>query len=431
MPDRQEKYVVPGDLTQNRHIEGLPFGTRGGATFSHQFPVDAEYIIRADLVERGGRIFGSNNSKGEQLEVTLDGERIALQDLTDYEVEDGTSIRMPVPAGPHTIAAAFVKRNHAPVEDVVQPYEFSLFEPAIDARSRLDVRAAPREREHHRAVQRRGHQRHADAQEDLRVPADGRGQRGRLRARDRRDARDARVSPPDRPRAAVDVDGLLRAGARRQGLRRRDRDGAATHPREPGVRVPLRARRAERQARRSASAHRRRARVAAVVLPVEQHPGRRAAVARGRQPAARAGRAAQAGAPHARRPALARADRELRGAVALSAQPRGQGRRRRAVPGLRRQPAPSLPHRDRDAVREHRARGSQRRRPADRGLHVRRRAARAALRHSRASTAASSAASRSRTTRAAACSARAASSWSRRTPSARRPCSAAFGCSRT
>jgi mono/diheme cytochrome c family protein len=132
MADRQEKYIVPGDLTQNKHIEGLPLGTRGGASFAHHFPVDAEYVIRADLVERGGRIFGSNNSKGEQLEVTLDGVRIALQDLTEYEVEDGTAIRMSVPAGPHTIAAAFVKRNHAPVEDVVQPYEFSLFEPAID-----------------------------------------------------------------------------------------------------------------------------------------------------------------------------------------------------------------------------------------------------------------------------------------------------------
>jgi mono/diheme cytochrome c family protein len=132
MADRQEKYVVPGDLTQTRHIDGLPFGTRGGAAFSHHFPVDAEYVIRADLVERGGRIFGQNNSKGEQLEVTLDGVRVALQDLAEYEVADGTAIRLPVPAGPHTIAAAFVKRNHAPVEDVVQPYEFSLFEPAID-----------------------------------------------------------------------------------------------------------------------------------------------------------------------------------------------------------------------------------------------------------------------------------------------------------
>ena len=63
MPDRQEKYMLRGDLTQTSHIEGMPFGTRGGASVTHQFPVDAEYVIRADLVERGGRIFGSNNSK--------------------------------------------------------------------------------------------------------------------------------------------------------------------------------------------------------------------------------------------------------------------------------------------------------------------------------------------------------------------------------
>jgi hypothetical protein len=132
MPDRQEKYIVRGDLTQNKHIEGLPFGTRGGSLFKHHFPVDAEYIIRADLVERGGRIFGSNNSKTEQLEVTLDGNRIALQDLADYETEDGVTVRMFVSAGPHTLGAAFLKKNHALVEDVNQPFEFSLFEPAID-----------------------------------------------------------------------------------------------------------------------------------------------------------------------------------------------------------------------------------------------------------------------------------------------------------
>ena len=78
MPDRQEKYVVRGDLTQNQHLPGMPFGTRGGAMFTHHFPVDAEYVIRADLVERGGRMFGANNGKTEQLEVTLDGQRILL-----------------------------------------------------------------------------------------------------------------------------------------------------------------------------------------------------------------------------------------------------------------------------------------------------------------------------------------------------------------
>ena len=110
----------------------MPFGTRGGAKFTHHFPVDAEYIVRADLVERGGRMFGANVGKTEQLEVTLDGQRVLLADLAEYEVEDGAAIRIPVKAGPHTIGAAFIKKNHAPVEDVIQPFDFSLFEPAVD-----------------------------------------------------------------------------------------------------------------------------------------------------------------------------------------------------------------------------------------------------------------------------------------------------------
>ncbi len=132
MPDRQEKYVVPGDLTQNQHLPGMPFGTRGGATFTHHFPVDAEYVVRADLVERGGRMFGAALGKTEQLEITLDGRRVLLADLAEYEVETGAAIRLPIEAGPHTLGAAFIKKNHAPVEDVIQPFDFSLFEPAVD-----------------------------------------------------------------------------------------------------------------------------------------------------------------------------------------------------------------------------------------------------------------------------------------------------------
>jgi hypothetical protein len=131
-PDRQAKYLVAGDLTQNQHLPGMPFGTRGGAVFNHHFPVDAEYIVRADLVERGGRMFGANAGKTEQLEVTLDGQRVLLADLAEYKVEDGAALRIPVKAGSHTIGAAFIKKNHAPVEDVIQPFDFSLFEPAVD-----------------------------------------------------------------------------------------------------------------------------------------------------------------------------------------------------------------------------------------------------------------------------------------------------------
>ena len=153
--------------------------------------------------------------------------------------------------------------------------------------------------------------------------------------------------------------------------------------------------------------------------------------ARRRRQAPRAGDAAQAGAAHARRRALERVHRELRRPMAVSAQSRDQRRRGRAVPELRRQPAPGLPHRDRDAVREHRARGSQRARSADGRLHVRQRAARAPLRHAghlRQRVPPRARRERSAPRRAWA---KAAFCSSRRCRNAPRPCSAACGFSRT
>src|SRR5262249_10164616 len=39
----QTTYTVPGGLSQDRHVEGLPLGTRGGLLVRHTFPLDAEY----------------------------------------------------------------------------------------------------------------------------------------------------------------------------------------------------------------------------------------------------------------------------------------------------------------------------------------------------------------------------------------------------
>ncbi len=36
-------YIAPADTSQNQHIEGLPFGTRGGMAVRHSFPADGEY----------------------------------------------------------------------------------------------------------------------------------------------------------------------------------------------------------------------------------------------------------------------------------------------------------------------------------------------------------------------------------------------------
>ena len=74
-------YRTPEDTSQDYHIEGLPFGTRGGMLLSHVFPSDGEYTITVTPV------FGDNMSPTgfgtvpcEKLEVLLDGDRLQLID---------------------------------------------------------------------------------------------------------------------------------------------------------------------------------------------------------------------------------------------------------------------------------------------------------------------------------------------------------------
>src|SRR4029077_411534 len=70
-------YRTPEDTSQEYHIEGLPFGTRGGMLVKHVFPSDGEYTVTATP------IFGDNMSPTgfgsvpcEKLDVLLDGERL-------------------------------------------------------------------------------------------------------------------------------------------------------------------------------------------------------------------------------------------------------------------------------------------------------------------------------------------------------------------
>ena len=74
-------YRTPEDTSQDYHIEGLPFGTRGGMLVKHVFPSDGEYTVTVTP------IFGDNMSPTgfgsvpcEKLEVLLDGERLQLLD---------------------------------------------------------------------------------------------------------------------------------------------------------------------------------------------------------------------------------------------------------------------------------------------------------------------------------------------------------------
>ena len=74
-------YRTPEDTSQDYHIEGLPFGTRGGMLVKHVFPSEGEYTITVTP------IFGDNMSPTgfgsvacEKIEILLDGDRVQLVD---------------------------------------------------------------------------------------------------------------------------------------------------------------------------------------------------------------------------------------------------------------------------------------------------------------------------------------------------------------
>jgi mono/diheme cytochrome c family protein len=97
MAPTQITYPAPGGLVQDRHIDGLPLGTRGGFLVNHTFPLDAEY----EVAVAGGR--GPFGPDGAVVDVTLDGEKV--------EMANPRSFRITVTAGPHTLGAALVDRQ--------------------------------------------------------------------------------------------------------------------------------------------------------------------------------------------------------------------------------------------------------------------------------------------------------------------------------
>jgi hypothetical protein len=99
-------YRVPGDLSQDSQLEGLPIGTRGGTVVRHTFPLDAEYDLQVGQAGGGARLGGAppaGGGRGEGAYVAIDGVQIAVQG------RGATRIR--VSAGPHTLAAAAIAGN--------------------------------------------------------------------------------------------------------------------------------------------------------------------------------------------------------------------------------------------------------------------------------------------------------------------------------
>jgi hypothetical protein len=121
-------YHQPSTLSQTQHLEGAPFGTRGGIVIRHNFPADGEYVFKTTLYFTTNTFLFGMYQKGEQIEVAVNGERVALFDVNPMmKVDD--DLRTPpikVKAGPQTISVAFLQKAEGPVDDFVEPFDHSL-----------------------------------------------------------------------------------------------------------------------------------------------------------------------------------------------------------------------------------------------------------------------------------------------------------------
>ncbi len=128
----QAVFEVPADTAQNYHVEGLPFGTRGGILIKYQFPVDGEYTFKVKgITGYFQAVLGS--IKGEQLEVTVDGERVKLfdwdKDISTTTGNGRATPRIPVKAGLHTVGVTFLATNDVPGSEMNRPFQRTMNTP--------------------------------------------------------------------------------------------------------------------------------------------------------------------------------------------------------------------------------------------------------------------------------------------------------------
>ena len=131
-------YKVPRMGSQLEREDGAPRGTRGGMSVRHFFPADGEYTFAMEFhATPTGELYGRSAPFDEQIEVSVDGVRMALLAIDRWSTDADPSGLIyetgpiPVTAGPHQVAAAFVRTFEGPVNDNLTPMRHSIVDTQI------------------------------------------------------------------------------------------------------------------------------------------------------------------------------------------------------------------------------------------------------------------------------------------------------------
>ena len=114
VPVTELHFPMHADVRQDVHLDGMAFGTRGGILINHIFPLDGEYEFTVSVAGSGA---------GEEFEISVDGERVHLEEpapppsdgasgfLYDGPAIPDSVVTRPITAGPHDVAVAFVQKS--------------------------------------------------------------------------------------------------------------------------------------------------------------------------------------------------------------------------------------------------------------------------------------------------------------------------------
>jgi hypothetical protein len=126
---------VPADRTQEDHVEGLPFGTRGGTSFEHHFPRSGLYEIELKLTrDRDEKVEGLHRK--HDIDVLLDRKRVHRFEVTPPKNDNGgwenrdfthsdshLNTRFEVAAGSHQVGVTFPRTSSSLVTEKRQPFD--------------------------------------------------------------------------------------------------------------------------------------------------------------------------------------------------------------------------------------------------------------------------------------------------------------------